>query len=104
MSKQATIYRRYDSDTTPRGFGNAPTYHCGKPYTSDSEMIWADEITITLPGGYEIAESADSEKHLYDAKGEYVQIDDDHGHPAILLDVYYSKTGKPYGHYLRLDK
>ena len=104
MSKQATIYRRYDSDTTPRGFGNAPTYHCGKPYTSDSEMIWADEVKINLPDGWEIAQSESGPYELYDDKGEYQRIEDDHDHPAILLDVYHSKTGKPYGHYLRLDK
>jgi hypothetical protein len=104
MSKQATIYRRYDSDTTPRGFGYPPTYHCDKPYTSDSEMVWADEIAVNLPDGYEIAKSNSGPMELYDPDGERVEITDDHGHPAIMLDLYHSKSGKPYGHYLRLDK
>lgn len=104
MSNTITIWRRYDSNTTPRGFGNPPTYHIDKPYTSDTDMIWADPIEITLPDGYSVAEAADGQQYLYDARGRQEPILDDHGHPAIVIGVGVNKQGKTFSRCLRLDK
>jgi hypothetical protein len=102
--QKITIWKREDANTTPRGFGNAPTYHIDEPYHSDKDMIWVTAIEITLPDGYEVSECVDGSKQLYDKKGDQIEILDDHGHPAILLDIYNNKQGKPYGHFIRLDK
>jgi hypothetical protein len=98
------IWKREDQNTTPRGFGNTPTYHLDEPYHSDKDMIWVTAIDIVLPDGYTVAESNSGSKELYDENDNQVDIIDDHGHPAILLDVYNNKQGKHYGHFLRLDK
>lgn len=97
-----TIWKLETSDTTPRGFGYDPTYHLEEPTSGD--MRWITPIEATLPDGYSIAESASGPKELYDTQGEYVKIVDDHGHPAILIDVRQNKRGKQYGVYNRLDK
>ena len=99
-----TVWKREDANTMPRGFGNAPTYHLDEPSHSDKDMIWVTAIDCTLPDGYSVAECQDGSTQLYDKNNEHVQIIDDHSHPAILLDVYHAKSGKPYGHFLRLDK
>jgi hypothetical protein len=104
---KVTIWKLEDGNTRPLGFGYAPTYHCDEPYKDVAPwdtMITVTPVEITLPDGYEIAKSASGPKELYDAQGEYVQIVDDHGHPAILIDVRYNKRGKQYGVYNRLDK
>lgn len=99
---RATIYKLETDNTTPRGFGYPPTYHCDEPTSGD--MRWVTPIEITLPDGFEIAESADGQRFLYDAQGQHVAIEDDHGHPAILVDVRANKRGKQYGVYQRLDR
>ena len=88
----------------PRGFGNPPTYHLDKPYTSDYEMIWAEPITCTLPECYTIAESNGGTTELYDAKDQRVAIVDEHGHPAIVTGVGVNKRGKQFAICTRLDK
>jgi hypothetical protein len=101
---QATIYRREDANTTPRGFGNPPTYHCDEPSHSDRDMIWVTPVTINLPDGWEIAQSESGPYELYDDKGEYQRIVDDHGHPAIITGTGSNKQGKTFATYHRLDK
>ena len=94
--EKLTIWRRIDSDTTPRGLGNAPTYHIDKPATSDADMVWAEQIPTILPDGYEVAESGTGEHMMYDEKGNYSQITDNgHGHPARVEE---------HGSRVRLDR
>lgn len=102
MAQQFTVWRREDSNTTPRGFGNPPTYHLDEPY--DAEMLLAEPITCTLPEGYTIAECNQGTTELYDTKGQREPITDDHGHPAIVTGVGVNKQGKTFEIYLRLDK
>lgn len=99
-----TIWKREDSNTTPRGLGSPPSYHLDKPYTSESEMIWAEPILCTLPDGYSIAESNGGTTELYDENNQREQIIDDHGHPAIAIGVGRNKNGKESAICRRLDK
>lgn len=101
---QITIYRREDANTTPRGFGYPPTYHIDEPHHSDAEMIWVEPVQITLPEGYTIAENNTGSLALYDPQGNPTAIGDDHGHPAIYLETWRNKQGKPFDRYQRLDK
>lgn len=104
MSNTITIWQRYDRDTTPRGFGRAPSYHIEKPYTNDTEMIWADPVTITIPDGYTIAANNYGDIMLFDTDNCAVDIVDDHGHPAIVIGAGTNKGGKRFARYKRLDK
>jgi len=104
MSQSITIYRREDRNTTPRGFGNPPMYHIDEPLSSDWDMVWVSPIDITLPEGYSVAECASGGRELYDLQDQRVEIVDDHGHPALLVDVRTNKRGKQYGVYQRLDE
>lgn len=100
----AIIYRRADRNTTPRGFGNPPTYHCDEITNNDTEMVWVDPVEIILPEGYTIAEANDGHKYLYDEQDKQQPIVDDHGHPAIVTGKGRNKEGKPFLYYKRLDK
>ena len=105
MSQQIiTVWRREDRDTTPRGFGNPPTYSLDKPYTSDWDMIWAEPITCTLPDGYTIAECVSGTMELYNPDNQREEIVDDHGHPAIVTGMGVNSAGKTFTRYQRLDK
>ncbi|HBS60894.1 MAG TPA: hypothetical protein DEA44_16730 [Firmicutes bacterium] len=104
MSQIITIYRREDQNTTPRGFGNPPTYHIDAPPHSDADMIWVEPVQITLPDGYTVAESESGPREMYDPQGRYVKIFDDHGHPAIMYGTGRGREGKPFAKYFRLDK
>ena len=94
--KKITIWRRFDSDTTPRGLGRAPTYHIDKPATSDWEMVWAEEVPVILPDGYEVAESGMGDRMMYDERGNHCHIiDNGSGHPAMVDE---------HGFRIRLDR
>lgn len=99
-----TIYRREDSNTKPRGFGNDPTYHVDAPSHSDADLIWIEPVTITIPDGYSIDESNSGPREMYDRDGQRVEIVDDHGHPAILIGIGRNRDGKAFARYQRLDK
>lgn len=104
MSQTITIYRRETANTSPRGFGYAPTYHIDEPYHDDTEMIWIEPIEITIPDGYTVRVANNGGRYLYDTKNEFTPIEDDHGHPAINMGVWQNKAGKPFVRYQRLDK
>lgn len=87
MAQQFTVWKREDSNTTPRGFGNPPTYSIDKPYTSDADMSWAEPIVCTLPDGHTIAEDNHGAMQLYDAKGLRTAIVDHCGRPAIVAQL-----------------
>lgn len=75
-----TIYRRYSRDTI-RIVGQEATYHVEKPYTSDSEMIWADPVEVTIPDGFTVADNTAGIAMLYDQTGAYYPITDRHEKP-----------------------
>lgn len=99
-----TIYRREDSNTTPRGFGNKPTYSIDVPMHSDADMVWIYPVVCTIPDGYSVGKAEDGASYLYNERNQYMEIVDDHGHPAIVTGVGYNKEGKSFARYLRLDK
>jgi hypothetical protein len=82
-----TIWKREDSNTTPRGFGNPPTYYIDEPRTSDAEMIWAEPIKITLPDGWSVGVNAYGERIVFDETGTKADIIDHNGHPAVIVDA-----------------
>jgi hypothetical protein len=84
--------------------GYTPTYHITEPQSNGWDTIWTTPIECVLPDGYSVAECVDGSMQLYDAQDQRVEIEDDHGHPAILECVRYNKRHKPYGVYTRLDK
>lgn len=67
-------------------------------------MLWVEEIQCTLPEGYSIVERVSDTTELYNESGKRVEIVDDHGHPAIVLDILHNKEGRSFAKYLRLDK
>lgn len=109
MSSNVTIYRITGSNTKPIGLGYDPQYVFEQPVFS-AEQRWydhllsAEPVEITLPDGYTIARNGYDELRMFDAAGQYVEIVDDHGHPALIIEQWINKQGKPFLRYQRLDK
>jgi hypothetical protein len=100
MTTKITVWRREDRNTTPRGFGDPPTYYLDKPQESD--MVWAEPIDCILPPGYTVAESESGEHYIYAPDGSHCPIVDRNGHPGIIVGTKYI-NGESQPHIIRLD-
>ena len=103
-----TIYRITTRNTRTIGFGFQPTYAIDPPVIGDRQRSedWMESqpVEISLPEGFTIAPNTYGELMLWNATGTHVDIVDDHGHPAIVIEHWTNKNGKPFTRYRRLDK
>ena len=84
--KKIKIWQRETANTRPRGLGYAPTYHLTKPYVNNSEMIWANELTVELPDGYTVEETQSGEHFIFDSNGNYTELTDYNNKPALIVE------------------
>ena len=102
-----TIYRIETRNTRPAGFGFAPSYVFDEPIISamqrNEDFMDSSPVDISIPVGYEVCKNTFGELQLFDNQGRYIDVIDDHGHPAILIEIWQNKNGKPFPRYLRLD-